>query len=168
MRTKWEVTPVELFFLGVQMNAKYIDYQYIAMMPDVQKNYSFHEQKTLERLEEKGILEEDFSGIVEIEEEIKELLLPVFFGETESRIQTEQKSFHVHLYQGEMTLAWIESGNICFRKIVESDLSKILTGNLSVQSSKAGIGVREGTYTAYQIAESITQKKAMRIIKGEW
>jgi len=40
-------------------------------MPDVQKNYSFHEQKAMESLEEKGILDEDFCGEVELNDAMR-------------------------------------------------------------------------------------------------
>ena len=41
------LTPVELYFLGVLLNAEYIDYEYIAALPDIQNNYRVIEEQTL-------------------------------------------------------------------------------------------------------------------------
>ncbi len=82
------ISPQELYFLGTVLEAKYIDYEYIAHMPDIQKRYSVHEQETLSQLADKGYVEEDFSGNVSVSEEISEILAPVFFGEIELKLMT--------------------------------------------------------------------------------
>lgn len=76
------VTPEELYFLGSMMNAKYIDYAYIAALDNISENYDLKEKEALTSAAKKGILEEDFSGIT-IKQEVAQLLKPVFFGESE-------------------------------------------------------------------------------------
>ena len=75
---EYRITPVELYFLGVLLDAKYIDYQYISEMPDIQNNYQVTEQKTLEQLEKRNMIEQDFDGTVTVNEELSSLLAPVF------------------------------------------------------------------------------------------
>lgn len=63
MKKELKITPMELYFLGVQMKAKYIDYAYIAALPDIGKRYAFHEQNTLERLEKKELSRKNSMGM---------------------------------------------------------------------------------------------------------
>lgn len=80
------LTAVELYFLGKQLHAKYIDYAYIAAMDDIQENFNLKSKETLAELVKKGILEEDFSGKITINQGAERLLTPIFFGEKESSV----------------------------------------------------------------------------------
>lgn len=86
MRMKKEIilTPEELYFMGVLLQAKYIDYAYVVAMGDIQQKRGIYESESREKLAEKGILMEDFSGNLEVDEEAGKLLEPVFFGNLES------------------------------------------------------------------------------------
>ncbi|MBR2701865.1 MAG: hypothetical protein IKE77_07265 [Erysipelotrichaceae bacterium] len=126
------LSPQELYFLGTVLEAKYIDYEYIAHMPDIQKRYSVHEQETLSQLADKGYVEEDFSGNVSVSEEISELLVPVFFGEVESKLmagepgdkELDKCNFHfldgkITKVSGEDRLTVIEYSQDKLRKAIE-------------------------------------------------
>lgn len=76
----------ELYYLGKLMQAKYIDYSYIAAMEDVGKNYSVFESESEKSLSEKGYIEEDFEGEKEVNPVLKSLLEPLFFGEREAAV----------------------------------------------------------------------------------
>ena len=108
------ISPQELYFLGTVLEAKYIDYEYIAHMPDIQKRYSVHEQETLSQLADKGYVEEDFSGNVSVSEEISELLVPVFFGEVESKLMSgepgdgELDKCNFHFLNDKITMVSVE------------------------------------------------------------
>ena len=65
------------------MQARYIDYSYIAAMDDVGKNYSVFESESEKSLSDKGCIEEDFAGEKEVNPVLECLLEPVFFGERE-------------------------------------------------------------------------------------
>ncbi len=80
------LTPEELYYLGTLLQAKYIDYAYVAAMDDIGQNYKLFEKETGAALVSKGILLEDFSGNTEISEAAAGLLRPIFFGETETSI----------------------------------------------------------------------------------
>lgn len=74
----------ELYYLGKLMQARYIDYSYIAAMDDVGKNYSVFESESEKSLSDKGCIEEDFAGEKEVNPVLECLLEPVFFGERRS------------------------------------------------------------------------------------
>ena len=65
------LTPVELFFLGVLMDAEYIDYDYITSIPEITDNYRVIEQQTLDRLEDKQLIEQEFDGSVTVDEQLE-------------------------------------------------------------------------------------------------
>ena len=71
MSEELKLTPVELFFCGKLLNAKYIDYDYFAAMPDIQINHDLREQEALEKLEEDGVVEMDFYDNAEFDEDAK-------------------------------------------------------------------------------------------------
>ncbi len=80
------ITPEELYYLGEQMGALYMDYDYVASMEDIQMNSLLYESRVKTGLAAKGLLEEDFSGNIELSEWAKELLKPVFFATFESSV----------------------------------------------------------------------------------
>lgn len=86
MKKEVLLTPEELYFLGRTLQAKYIDYAYIAAMHDINHNFSLFESETKASLVAAGILMEDFSGDVEIDKDVLAVLKPIFFGETETAV----------------------------------------------------------------------------------
>lgn len=80
------ITPEELYYLGTLMQARYIDYAYVAGMNDISQKRALYEKETAASLVKKGLLMEDFSGETEIDGEAEALLRPVFFGETETSV----------------------------------------------------------------------------------
>lgn len=86
MKKEIVISPEELYFLGTVLQAKYIDYAYVAAMDDIGQNYAMFESETRASLVKAGILSEDFGGNIELDEEVRALLSPIFFGETETSI----------------------------------------------------------------------------------
>ncbi len=80
------LSPEELYFLGGQMQAKYIDYAYVSEMGDIQQNYCLYESTVKAELTKKGMIEEDFSGNLIVADFVKEILHPIFFGKFESSL----------------------------------------------------------------------------------
>lgn len=167
MKTEVKLTPVELFFLGTQMHAKYIDYNYIAAMPDIQKRYALQEQRALEALEQRGIIEEDFGGNVELDEAIREVLEPVFFGEVESRLDAEQ-SYNIHLHNGKITIAVLEKDILRFFLAEEEDIGKLLKGDaVTIQCAKAGKGFCKKMFTSEELEQDSIKNEVIKFLKGE-
>ena len=90
------LTPVELFFLGVLMDAEYIDYDYITSIPEITDNYRVIEQQTLDRLEDKQLIEQEFDGSVTVDEQLQNMLKPVFFGLVECRVLNTFADMQIH------------------------------------------------------------------------
>lgn len=91
MNSKIEVAPEEIFYLGKLCSALYIDYAYIAALPDIGSDLSAFEKKTQDQLVKKGFMSEDFSGEVELDEQVKEVLDPVYFGDVETELCISKK-----------------------------------------------------------------------------
>lgn len=114
-----EITPEELFFLGKYMHAKYIDYEYIKQMKDLQKNYALRKDETMAALVNKGYLNEDFFGTMELEPEAEHLLTPVFLGECEAeiimktRLDEKKEIYKIHFYQGDITVVSLQDRYLC-------------------------------------------------------
>lgn len=81
------ITPVELYFAGKFLQAKYIDYTYVAAMDDIMSDYASAEKEAVEGLVSAGIMTEDFSGNLEVTVRAKRILNPIFFGEMEATVE---------------------------------------------------------------------------------
>lgn len=106
----------ELFVLGRIMQAKYIDYDYVRMLPDFQKGFSLKENDIKAKMIKKGYFREDFLGNVELDEYVRECVIPVFFGEFESEVilieNRDRKSYEqhkFHFYNGHVTQVQIRN-----------------------------------------------------------
>ena len=138
-----ELSARELFFLGKALNAKYMDYAYIMMMQDIQMNFDVNENESLESLTEKGYAEMDFSGDIEVDPQVEELMKPVFFGEIECLIKKNDKQIRVHQIDDRMISSILnDDGNLVFNKISDPDLEEYLNGDVEIQCSN----IKKGTY----------------------
>ena len=127
------LTPEELYYLGSFLQAKYIDYAYVAAMSDIKQNYSLFENETKAALVSSGILMEDFGGQVEIDEEISNLLKPIFFGEVETSLDIcllgEKNSVSVHkfhFYDGIITMVTGDNGKLIIRATDQLGIKNIV------------------------------------------
>ena len=77
MKERLILTPEQLFFLGTVMGAEYINYDYIAAMGEVQRNYSRTHRKCMDDLVRAGLLRERLSGEVVLRPVPRKLLHPV-------------------------------------------------------------------------------------------
>lgn len=128
------LTPEELYYLGKILQAKYIDYAYVAAMDDIGQNYSLFEKETGASLVSKGLLLEDFSGRTEISSNIMELLQPVFFGETETSIDIcelgEKNSVTVmkyHFYDGAITMVTGKEKKLLIKKVDQFHIQEMIS-----------------------------------------
>ena len=112
MEQEMRITPEGLFYLGKQLGGQYIDYDYVAALHDIGNNPTMHENRARAELSRKGIIQEDFSGNVELLPAVKERVEPIFLGDFESCIDIcilqensiiEKKKYHYHFYDGQIT-----------------------------------------------------------------
>ena len=128
MENAIKLTAEELYYLGGQMQAKYIDYDYISAMGDIQKNYRMYESNAVDGLAGKGLIEEEFSGEITVSVSIEEVLSPVFFGDFESEIdicgvqEDSRKIVKLHTDQDKTTLVELDENQLVLKKMQGNDV----------------------------------------------
>lgn len=111
MEKKLILLPEELYFLGSLLQAKYIDYAYVAAMEDIDSNRAVYESTSRAALVNNGILTENFSGDLEVDPQALAMLKPVFFGEFEACVDISivgsaraAGTFRFHYFEGAITM----------------------------------------------------------------
>ncbi len=124
MQNQIVLSPEELYYLGSVLQAKYIDYAYIAAMNDIKQNFPLFEQETKTSLISAGILMEDFGGNVEVDGVALKLVKPIFFGESETSVDVchlgESNVVHIykfHFYDGVATMVTGEEGKLILKSV---------------------------------------------------
>lgn len=161
------ITPVELFFMGGLLNARYIDYSYIAAMPDIQINYEAIRQETMKQMEDKGWIEESFCGEVKVSDEVSRLLLPIFFGEIETRlVRSNEVNFHVH--DSQIVMAVMQQEGLSVSEVDEDTLTDLFKGE-EVRLVLADVrkGYKELSFSADEMFDGKNIRKAIQFVKGE-
>lgn len=169
MDAKLQLTPMELYFCAKLMNAKYYDYAYLAAMPDIQKQYALREQETMEQLEEKELIEMDFDDNIDIDEEVKELLSPVFFGEKESRLAIEGRpDCRFHIQDDRITMTVLDAGRISISQATQKEMCSLLKASkVKVYLADIKVGQTARVFTAAELKDKAVMEKAVRLLKGE-
>lgn len=123
----------ELYFLGKLMKGNHIDYAYIAAMRDVQQHKALYDQTCRDHLASIGAVEEDFWGELAVNETIKALLSPIFFGTFESEIillshqsGCENYDIRFHWLNHECRMTVINDGNIEIHTVTPEELAGIV------------------------------------------
>ena len=123
------LTPRELYCLGGVLNAKYIDYAYIAALDDIGQDFELFKKETLAFLVEKGILTEDFSGNMEMGEECRKLLIPVFFGTVETSLnictigdEVQVDIYNYHFFEGRTTLVKNQDNELLLKAVSTNEI----------------------------------------------
>jgi len=139
MRKEVIITPNELYYLGTLLRAEYIDYDYIAVMDDIEHDYDGFKSGCQASLSAKGILVESFTGDSNVAEDISALLNPIFFGKKEGSINDMSKEngtnvdvtkFH---YLGDaITMVREKDRNLVVSEISLEDLKKYVSDLLDV------------------------------------
>ncbi len=138
MKKEIILRPEELYYMGALLQAKYIDYAYVAAMGDIQQRRGIYESEAREGLAGKGILLEDFLGDVEVVAEAKRLLEPVFFGTLESSVdimvtagqKRALRNNRFHFYDGRIVTTVIAKDGIHLVEIDDSQLQAWIAGML--------------------------------------
>lgn len=132
------LTPEELYYLGSAVQAKYIDYAYVAAMDDIGQNYALFENDAKNSLVNSGILMEDFSGNAELDPNAEILTRPIFFGERESSIDIceigEEISVTVskyHFLDGNITMVSGKDGKLCIKGVSSDEIRSFTESILS-------------------------------------
>lgn len=125
MEREVRLSPEELYFMASLMKAQYIDYTYVAAMQDIEQRYALYKHETQAKLVKKGLLDENFSGDIDVLPTAQELLTPIFFGEFESSVdicyvQEEERRVEVnrfHFYEGSVIHVQNDGAELLIRRI---------------------------------------------------
>ena len=166
---EYRLTPVELYFLGVLLEAEYIDYQYVSALPEIHNNYRVIEQKTLERLEEKNIIEQDFDGTITVDETVQNVLNPIFFGLIECRVRTTWSEGNLHVFNDNMTFVSKEHDFYLLEKMDDESLKElIIDQELELQAMHIEKGYYNESFSEEEMGQTDSIEKAISVMKGDW
>ena len=116
----------DLFFLSKIMKAKYLDYGYVAMVEDLSHRLAMKEARAMDNLSSKGLVFEDFTGDLEIEDLAKELFEPIFFGTFESELIVEDsisfQHYKYHVLDGRYVEVAINGKELTVQNIEKEDI----------------------------------------------
>lgn len=168
------LTPRELYCLGGILNAKYIDYAYIAALDDIGQDFELFKKETLASLVSKGILMEDFSGNMELDENFAQLLLPIFFGNIETSLnictigeELKVDIYNFHFHNGNVTLVKNHENVLLLCKVdskyMLSIIKDLLPGNYSSESNNTITNFDKSKVSRFFSAKGIDIGKASRV-----
>lgn len=132
------LTPEELYCIGRFLQAKYIDYAYVAAMADFKQDYELFEKEIMDGLIKTGFLMEDFSGNIEVDQQIVDLLNPIFFGENETSLEicdisSDKKVcvYKFHFFDGAITMVTNQEGRLLIKAVDQVNIKNIVEDVLS-------------------------------------
>ena len=127
------LSPRELYCLGGVLDAKYIDYAYIAALDDIGQDFKLFQKETLASLSAKGIIMEDFGGNMEMNEEYVSLLKPIFFGSIETSLdiciisdQVTVEVYKFHFYQDRITMVKAQGEELLVKTVTPDQINEIV------------------------------------------
>ena len=163
MKERLILTPEQLFFLGTVMGAEYINYDYIAAMGEVQRNYTRTHRKCMDDLARAGLLRERLSGEVALRPIPRQLLHPVFFGKKESSIEIftlgKEKKYELirfHWSEDSITEVWQNADQFVFVPSSQDQMEALILGLIR----GAERPMRVGALLEESVTRIITAKRA--------
>ncbi len=130
----WELTYDELYFLGSELNAKYINYDYYKKISNIDNGTEVLFKEAKNSLSQKKYLSENFFGESQISEELKKAIKPVFFSGNFLNIIVSSKSnyleFVVTCYCNEDGISFVKAEETCVKVsqgFVEDDFKKFFS-----------------------------------------
>lgn len=154
------LTPEELYYMGRFLQAKYIDYAYIAAMSDIKQNFALFEKETFASLVSAGIIMEDFSGNLEVDPNVIATLKPIFFGEVETSVDIcflgEINVVSVnkfHFYDGAVTMVAGDKGKLIIKSVDQMAIRGFVSNLLA-----------ENYDGKFEAVETIDKEKISRFI----
>ncbi len=131
-----KLTPEELFFLGEAMNADHLDYSYIAMMRDIEKNYAQISDKNFRELANKRIIRKKLRGDISIVPEVEALLKNVFEGSRSAALEVyhqadevTREEYRFHFGNDSITEVIVENGYLIVKACTADNISAIIRDN---------------------------------------
>lgn len=135
MHNELILNPEELFYLGKLMGGTYYNYSYFAAIEGVRAGSQTYQWKSREDLIAHGILEESFSGDLQLSPGFDRLLEPVLLGKFQSLLQicengaeTRYGELHFHWHRHNGTMLYEHDGKMVLRAIDEERMRGLVLG----------------------------------------
>lgn len=133
MSNEFVLRPEELFCLGKLMNAEYIDYDYIAALREIGRNYPQVESKCMLNLAREKLVRQRISGDISVIPPLERLLKNVFFGKLETVLdiavcgKTPQRTtYRIHYHSGSATMVVADEEKLRLSAITEPELKELI------------------------------------------
>ncbi len=159
------VSPGELYVIGRVLNAKYIDYSYVAAIKDIGADFDLFENETTDRLVAMGLLEGDFSGRVVPKEDTVSLFTPVFFGTIETTLDictiaepTRIDTFKFHFFDDQITKVTGIDGEILQLENIEKDALVKMIDSLLIRNLKTEDTPDEEEFSKEKVTRFVVAK----------
>lgn len=127
------LSPEALFFLGQWMQAEYIDYDYIAALKDLGRDYSRIQRRCLQELSREKLVRQQITGEVSVRPQLERLLKNVFFGKLETSLDVFSKleggsreTYRFHYLDGTVTLVRQEQKSLYLSAAEPEDMERII------------------------------------------
>lgn len=146
------LSPEEIYYIGKVTGGKYLDYDYIAAMQDIEKRGRIKEQEILDSLEKKGYAQEDFLGNLEVDPACIEILQPLYQGMYESELilrEATGESVHYKFHHMENRITSVECQSQEYRvraqdnMEIEQILSALFEKNVQTEEREAYIAAAQ-------------------------
>lgn len=127
------LSPRELYCLGDVLNAKYIDYAYIAALDDIGQDFDLFRRETLASLSSKSVLLEDFGGDMEMNADYLPLLEPIFFGTVETSLDVciigdtvTVDIYKFHFYRDRITMVKAQDDMLLLKEVALDEVKDVV------------------------------------------
>lgn len=124
--------PAELFLVSKLCNGSHLNYDYIAMLPDIQQRVAINKENCIRGLEEKGVVE-DFWGEVTVKSKAKEFLAPIWDGNFDATVTimetdelTVARTLYIHRLSNHIVLVSLMEDGLHIQAVQEDDLDEIV------------------------------------------
>lgn len=166
MKNTLTISPEELYYLGTILQAKSIDYAYLAAMEDIGQNFAMFESKVKTSLSDAGLLTEDFSGNVEVNDFALKLLKPIYFGEAETSLDictignnSSVKVIKFHFLDGIISMVTGKNGSLVIKQVdllfIKDIVEKLLPENYSCENSNRYDTLEKDKVTRFVAVKSV-------------
>lgn len=125
------LSPEELYYLAKACHGKHLNYDYIAMIPDIQQRGSIYQDSCTESLEGKGLVADSW-GEVTVSEEAERFLAPLWNGEFESSAakitlgdQIVGQTLYIHRQNDQLRLVNRQKDGIHILALQEEELEAL-------------------------------------------
>lgn len=160
----YQLTARQLYCLGKLLKAQYLEYTYISAVEQLLDTFENYENEIRDELIGKGYVFEDFSGEISVNNDIKEILTPVFFSAKEASVDVctfgENENLQInriHIMDDKTVLVENEEDHFKLGYVDQDDVMKIIERIIPEEYS-AEDAPEISAFEAEKISEMITVK----------